>query len=195
MRMADNVGLFFGSFNPIHNGHLIIAAWFVEFTALEEVWFVVSPHNPLKQKQSLLHANHRYYMTHLAIGDDYPKLKASRIEFDLPVPSYTVVTLAHLQEKYASHRFSLIMGSDNLSSLPKWKNHEVIMQNHNIYVYPRIGFLQPQKQQERIIFTDAPIIELSSSFIRNAVGEGRDVRYMMPEKVWKYMREMHFYEL
>ena len=130
------IGLYFGTFNPIHIGHLIIANHLAEHSDLDQIWMMVTPHNPHKQKSSLLDDYHRLHMVHLAT-EDYPKIKPSDIEFKLPQPNYTVNTLAHLQEKYPTHEFSLIMGEDNLNSLHKWKNYEVILHNHDIYVYPR----------------------------------------------------------
>src|ERR1700741_1258225 len=148
------IGLFFGSFNPIHVGHMVLANYMAAFTDLEQVWFVVSPHNPLKEKASLLHQNQRLHMVNLAIGD-HNKLKSSNIEFGLSQPSYTVNTLAHLKEKYPQHTFSLIMGEDNLQSFTKWKNYEEILNNHRIYVYPRQNCDGEQfKKHPKIVFTN-----------------------------------------
>lgn len=187
------VGLFFGSFNPIHIGHLVIAGYMAEFTDLGKVWFVVSPHNPLKAKNSLLADHHRLEMVKMAI-EDHPKLVVSDIEFKLPQPSYTVDTLAYLKEKYPKHTFSLIMGSDALTTLPKWKNYEYLLAHYSMYIYPR---LQDQKEmyknQKGIIRVNAPVLEISASFIRNAIKQGKDIRYMLPEKVNQYIQEMHFY--
>ncbi len=187
------VGLYFGSFNPIHNGHLVIAGYMAEFSGLDQVWLVVSPHNPLKPAGTLLQDYHRYHLVELGIGS-YKKLKASKIEFELPRPSYTIITLAYLQEKYPKHQFALIMGSDNLENLHKWKDYSLILENHDIYVYPRPlhdgGNL---KGHQRVKWIDAPLMEISSSFIRKAIKEGKDVRYMMPESVSAYIDEMNFY--
>lgn len=190
---SKKIGLFFGSFNPIHNGHLIIANYFAEFTDLNQIWFVISPHNPLKEKKSLLAQHHRLYMVNLAI-EDFPKFKASDIEFHLPQPSYTIHTLAHLREKYPQHHFNLIMGQDNLSTFHKWKNYELILQNHKIYIYPRLN-AEPSSfdNHPNVIFTDAPQIEISSTFIRKAIQEKKDIRYFLHSKVWNYIDEMNFY--
>lgn len=186
-------GLFFGSFNPIHNGHMVIAAYLAEFTDLDQVWMVVSPHNPLKPAGSLLQDYHRFHLVELAIGS-YRKLKASKIEFELPRPSYTIHTLAYLSEKYPDHQFCLILGEDNLESLHKWKNYEDILNNYDLYVYPRPGYhneLYAGRQNVKRI--NAPQMEISSSFIRNSIAGGHDVRFMMPESVWNYIEEMNFY--
>lgn len=196
------IGLYFGTFNPIHIGHLIIANYVVEFSELDEVWFVVTPHNPHKKKKSLLEDYHRLAMVEMAI-EEYPRLKASNVEFNLPQPNYTVNTLAVLEEKYPSYHFSLIMGEDNLESLHRWKNYRVILERHKIYVYPRVyGDFEkkevPAVLQEfpnAIIKVDAPIMELSSTFIRNAIETKRDIRAMLPRKVWEYIELMNFYKL
>ena len=189
-------GLFFGTFNPIHIGHLIIANYMVEFTDLDEVWFVVTPKSPFKTKQSLLDNHHRYQMVNEAVKD-YPKLKVSTIEFDMPQPNYTIHTLVRLEEKYGDqYRFSLIMGGDNLRSFPKWKNFEQILENHHIYVYPRIsGKLEESSLRDhpKVHLTDAPIVEVSATFIRNQHKKGKNIRPMLPGEVWKYMDEMNFY--
>lgn len=189
------VGLYFGTFNPIHVGHLIIANHMAEYGGLDQVWLVVTPHNPLKKKSTLLDDHHRLQMVFLAV-EDYPKLKPSDIEFRLPQPSYTVNTLAHLQEKFPTHEFSLIMGEDNLNSLHKWKNYEVILQNHDIYVYPRINteIIDPQiAANARIHRVGAPVIEISSTFIRNSIKEGKNVRPLLTAKVWDYVGHNLFY--
>jgi nicotinate-nucleotide adenylyltransferase len=187
------VGLFFGSFNPVHVGHMVLANYMLEFTDLDRIWFVVSPHNPLKKKSSLLADHHRLALVQQAIGD-HNKLKASDIEFSLPQPSYTVNTLAHLAEKYPKHEFALIMGSDNLDSLPNWKNYEVILENYQIYVYPRPESTGGElAQHKNIVMTEAPQMSISSTMIRNAIKEKKDMRYFMPEAAWKYLEEMHFY--
>ena len=167
-----------------------------EYSGLDQIWLVVTPHNPLKKKSTLLDDHHRLQMVFLAT-EDYPKLKPSDVEFRLPQPSYTVNTLAHLQEKFPTHEFSLIMGEDNLNSLHKWKNYEVILQNHDIYVYPRINteVINPDiATAARIHKVDAPVIEISSTFIRNSIKEGKNVRPLLPEKVWQYVGHNLFYK-
>ncbi|WP_435624218.1 nicotinate (nicotinamide) nucleotide adenylyltransferase [Flagellimonas sp.] len=190
------IGLFFGTFNPIHIGHLVLANHMVEFSDLDEVWFVITPQSPFKTNQSLLDNHHRYQMVYEALAD-YPKLKPSKIEFNLPQPNYTINTLTYLYEEYlGTHRFALIMGEDNLKSFHKWKNYEVILENHEIFVYPRISegkTVSKLLDHPKIRQVDAPIMEISSSFIRREHGLGKNVRPLLPEKVWKYMDEMNFY--
>lgn len=190
------VGLYFGTFNPIHVGHLIIANHMAENSALDQVWMVVTPHNPHKEKQTLLDDYKRLEMVHLAT-EDYPNLRPSDIEFKLPQPNYTVNTLAYLQEKFPQHTFALIMGEDNLKSLHKWKNYEVILANHDIYVYPRIA--EGKSEIDRTAFpnvhyVDAPVIELSSTFIRDSIKAGKNIRPMLPEKVWQFVQHNNLYK-
>lgn len=188
------IGLFFGSFNPIHIGHMALANYMLAFTDVDKIWFVISPHNPLKQKSSLLDEKHRLQLVKCAIADN-TKFKASDIEFKLPQPSYTINTLAHLFEKYPQHQFVLIMGADNLENFHKWKNHEEILKQSELYVYPRPnhdGGALTTHNKVRLI--DAPIIEISSTFIREAIKNKKDVRYFVPEQVWDYIKEMHFYK-
>lgn len=194
--MNRKVGLFFGTFNPIHTGHLIIANHMAEFSDLEEIWLVVTPHNPHKKKSSLLDNHHRLEMVYRAC-ESYDKLKPSNIEFDLPQPNYTVNTLAYLQEKFPTNEFCLIMGEDNLKSFHKWKNSEVIVENHEIYVYPRIApgeVAEDYKSHARITRVDAPIVEISSTFIRKSIKESKNVRPLLDVKVWQYIDEMNFYK-
>jgi nicotinate-nucleotide adenylyltransferase len=190
------VGLYFGTFNPVHVGHMVISNHMVEFSDLDEVWFVITPQSPFKQKKSLLDDHHRYQMVFEATKD-FPKLKPSKIEFDLPRPNYTVDTLAHLHEKYGQdHHFCLIMGEDNLKSFHKWKNYEVILENHEIYVYPRISEGPTEllfDRHPKIHPVKAPRMEISSTFIRKNHKKGKNVRPLLPEPVWKYMDEMNFY--
>lgn len=189
------VGLYFGTFNPMHIGHLIIANHMAEYSGLDQIWMVVTPHNPLKKKNTLLDDHHRLQMVFLAT-EDYPKLKPSDIEFRLPQPNYTVHTLAHLQEKFPTYEFSLIMGEDNLNSLHKWKNYEVILNNHHIYVYPRINPepLSPELENHpHIHHIDAPVIEISSTFIREGIKEGKNIQPLLPHKVWQYVEHNLFY--
>jgi nicotinate-nucleotide adenylyltransferase len=194
-----HIGLFFGSFNPVHVGHMVLANYMASFTDLEQVWFVVSPHNPLKEKASLLNQNQRLHMVNLAIGDS-DKLKSSNIEFGLSQPSYTVNTLAHLKEKYPQHCFSLIMGEDNLESFKKWKNYEEILKNHKLYVYPRpncnseVPIAIGIKTHPNVIITEAPLMEISSTMIRKAIKDKKDVSFFVPQAVWQYLDEMSFYK-
>jgi nicotinate-nucleotide adenylyltransferase len=191
---VKKTGLFFGSFNPIHVGHMVLANYMLSFTDLDEIWFVISPHNPLKEKHTLLAQNHRLNMVRLAT-ENHPKFKASDIEFKLPQPSYTIHTLTHLKEKHPKKSFHLMMGMDNLQNFHKWKNHEQIITNHSIYVYPRqnaeAGIFS---KHPNIIITQAPVIEISSTFIRKAILDKKDVSCFMPEKVAAYVNEMNFYK-
>lgn len=188
------VGLYFGTFNPIHAGHLIIANHMAEYSDLDQVWLIVTPHNPHKKKSTLLDDHHRLQMVFLA-AENYTKLKPSDIEFRLPQPNYTVHTLAHLQEKFPTYEFSLIMGDDNINSLHKWKNYEVILENHDIYVYPRInsGEIDTDLDTSRIHRIDAPIMEISSTFIRESIKQGKNVQPLLPYKVWEYVEHNLFY--
>lgn len=193
--MKKQIGLFFGSFNPIHIGHLIIANHLVEHSAMNELWFVVTPQNPFKEKQSLLDNHLRLEMVNLAI-ESYPKLRASNIEFHLPQPNYTVNTLAYLEEKHPNTNFALIMGEDNLKSFHKWKNYEHILANYLIYVYPRISEGTVPKaltEHQHITRVPAPIIELSATFIREEIKAGRNIRPLLPEKVWQYIDKLGLY--
>ena len=192
-----NIGLYFGTFNPIHVGHMAIANHMVEFSDLDEVWFVVTPHSPFKKKSSLLDDNHRYQLAQIAV-EEYPKLRASNIEFKLPQPNYTINTLVHISEKYSQYNFNLIMGEDNLKSFHKWKNYEVILKHHNIYVYPRIYENSVTETQfdnhPNIHKIDAPIMEISSTFIRKAIKEKKNIKALLPCNVWQYIDEMNFYK-
>ncbi len=196
------VGLFFGSFNPIHVGHLILANHIVNFSDLDELWFVVSPHNPHKKKTSLLAENHRLAIVREAIEDN-PKFRVSDIEFKLSKPSYTVDTLAYLKEKHPTYQFALIMGEDNLRSFHKWKNYEVILEQYPIIVYPRVLTVQEMEKldveknelinHKNVHLIDAPVMKVSSSFIRNCIKQKRDVKYLLTGPVWRYVDEMNFY--
>ncbi|MCG7500421.1 nicotinate-nucleotide adenylyltransferase [Tenacibaculum sp. Mcav3-52] len=191
-----NIGLYFGTFNPIHIGHLIIANHMVEYSDLDEIWMVVTPHNPFKKKSSLLDNHHRLDMVYLAT-EEYEKIQPSDIEFRLPQPNYTINTLAHISEKHPSYNFSLIMGEDNLKSLHKWKNYEAILEDYNIYVYPRVseGIVESQfKNHKKIHRVEAPIIEISSTIIRKAIKEEKNCKPLLSQKVWKYIDEMNFYK-
>ena len=202
------VGLYFGTFNPIHVGHLVIANYMAEYTDLDQVWLVVTPQNPLKKKSSLLPDYHRLALVKVAIQDNL-KLRASDVEFGLPQPNYTSTTLAYLKEKYPDTEFSMIMGEDNLRTLHKWYNHENLVENYKFYVYPRVLTTQEEAEVveigERpengfgthasiIMCDDAPVMKVSSSFVRQAIKDGRDVRYLLTESVHRYIDEMNFYK-
>jgi len=188
-----HIGLFFGSFNPIHIGHMALANYMAEFTNMDQVWFVVSPHNPLKEKSSLINQNQRLYMVNVAI-EDYSKFKSCDIEFNLPQPSYTINTLAHLKEKYPKDTFSLIIGQDNLETFHKWKNYETILEKHKLFVYPRPNAKPCELDAHpSVVLTKAPFLEISSTFIRGAIKNKKDIRHFLPEKAWKYIDEMNLY--
>ncbi|AWG24432.1 nicotinate (nicotinamide) nucleotide adenylyltransferase [Flavobacterium kingsejongi] len=183
------IGLYFGTFNPIHVGHLIIANHMVEFSNLDEVWMVVTPHNPHKKKNTLLDDHHRLEMVFLAT-EDFDKIKPSDIEFKLSQPNYTVTTLAYLEEKFPQHEFSLIMGEDNLKSFHKWKNYETILENYELYIYPRISpeHVNPQfDNHPKIHRIEAPIIEISATFIRESIKNKKNIQPLLPPKVWQYI--------
>ena len=187
-------GLFFGSFNPVHIGHMAIANYFVEFTDINELWFIVSPQNPLKPKKTLLDSHHRYDMVELAIKND-ERFKASDIEFRMPKPSYTIDTLTYLKERNPNYEFVLIMGSDNLDSFHKWKNYDVILENYQILIYPRPNSTESMfYNHHNVKQLLAPIMEISSSFIREAIKYGKNIPYYLPSNVYKYIIDMHFYE-
>jgi len=189
------VGLYFGTFNPIHVGHIIIANHLVEYSDLDEIWMVVTPHNPHKKKSSLLANHHRFELVYQAL-QKYTKIKPSDIEFKLPQPNYTVNTLAHINEKYPQHEFSLIMGEDNLKSFHKWKNYDIILENHTIYCYPRISNGEIKSKFEnhpKIHKIDAPIIEISATLIRQGIKNNKNVVPMLSVETWKYIDEMNFY--
>lgn len=187
------VGLYFGSFNPIHNGHLIIANYIVQHTALDQVWFVISPHNPLKKSSTLLNEYHRLFLVQASIEDE-PTLKASDIEFRLPKPSYTIDTLTYLTEKFPSHEFSVIMGSDSYQNLPAWKNYQQLLSKYVIYVYERPGFKPENKYENATVnFLKAPLLEISSTYIRKTIKEGKSIRYLVPEKVRLEIEQNGYY--
>jgi nicotinate-nucleotide adenylyltransferase len=190
------IGLYFGTFNPIHVGHLIIANHLAEHSDLAQIWMVVTPHNPLKQKNTLLDDYQRLHLVRLAT-EEYNKIKPSDIEFKLPQPNYTVNTLAHLLEKYPQHEFSLIMGEDNLKSFHKWKNYEYILQNHDIYIYPRVSEGDDNSAFEnhpRIHKIDAPVVEISATFIRENIKNKKNIRPLLPHNVWEYVDHNNFYK-
>lgn len=186
------IGLFFGSFNPIHHGHLIIANYIAMTSGLHEVWFIVSPQNPFKRPGGLLNENHRFHLVQLAIEGERT-LRASNIEFKLPRPSYTINTLTYLQEKYPSHRFSIIMGSDGFSNLAKWKNAEQIIRNYPIIIYKRAGFDIPENPGASITVVDAPLLDISSTLIRYYIKSGMSLRYLVPDEVKEEIEKQGYY--
>jgi len=193
-KISMKIGLYFGSFNPVHIGHMAIANFLVEYGGIDQLWFVVSPQNPLKKKENLLNDYDRLEMMHLAVSDEQ-RFRVSDIEFRLPKPSYTIDTLTYLSEKFPTHHFSIIMGSDNLVNFHRWKNYEAIEQNYGIIVYPRPGFDPSSLQTFRDIrWVDAPLMEISSTFIREAIREGRNMRHFLPPRVWEYVDKMGFYK-
>jgi nicotinate-nucleotide adenylyltransferase len=194
MDKKKKTGLYFGSFNPIHIGHMIIASYMVEFTDLDEVMLVISPHNPLKEKKSLLPDHHRLALANVAVEDE-SRIRTTNIEFKMPQPSYTIDTVARLEEKYPDMEFILIAGTDIFPTFHKWKNYKEILRKCRMYIYNRPGYtLGEYKGHPNITLYDAPLMEISSSFIRKSIGEGKDMRYFLPEKVYRYIKEMHFYE-
>ena len=207
--MRKKIGLYFGTFNPIHVGHLIIANHMVDYTDIDQVWLVVSPQNPLKKKASLLEDYHRLALVRAAIEDNQ-KLAVSDIEFSMPKPSYTSDTLIYLKEKYPEHDFALIMGEDNLRTFHKWKNYDKILNDYSVFVYPRLlteaeeedsNRMEPRPRglpevynHKNVTLVDAPVMKVSASFIRKSIKDGKDVRYLLSEPVYKYVEEMHFYK-
>ena len=188
------IGLFFGSFNPVHIGHMAIANYMIEFTNIDQLWFVISPHNPLKNKSTLLADQFRYDLLELAIDDD-EHFKLCDIEFRMPKPSYTADTLAYLREQNPKHEFVLILGTDNLKSFGKWKNHEEITKHYERYVYPRHGDSDINwSEHKNCSLVNAPMIEVSSSFIRKAIKEGKNINYFLPSKVYNHILKMGFYK-
>lgn len=191
--MRKQIGLFFGTFNPIHLGHVIIGGYMLEFSSIDELWFVVTPHNPHKKKSSLLNDYTRLELVRLAIGENH-RMRVSDVEFSLSQPSYTSSTLAYLHEKYPDYDFALIMGEDNVENLHKWHNYEYLLEGHKIIVYPRVREGNVERMAHpNIEYTQAPIIELSSSFIRAAIKEGKHVDYMMPSAVAEYIQKSNLY--
>ncbi len=193
--MTVKTGLFFGSFNPVHIGHLAIANYFKSFSDLEEIWMVVSPHNPLKKKKSLLNQYDRLDMLNMALKEAPEGIHSCDIEFQLKQPSYTIDTLTYLKERHPTNEFAIIVGSDNLASFHKWKNYEEIIRQYQIYVYPRPGFdMKPYENHPKFIPVDAPVMEISSSFIRNAIKKEKDIRCFLPKEIYHYILKMHFYK-
>lgn len=194
MSSSKKIGLFFGSFNPIHMGHMIIANIMVETTDLEKVWFVVSPQNPLKPSKGLLHEFDRYDMVRAAVYDNY-KLEVSDVEFHLPKPSYTIHTLLYLKEKYPGKEFRIIMGEDNLANLVHWKSYERILEDYGLYVYPRPHVTDSElKHHPHVTMVEAPMLDISATFIRNCIRNGQSVRYLVPDPVEELIRAKKFYQ-
>ena len=189
------IGLFFGSFNPIHIGHLVIADVMADQTDLDQVWFVVSPQNPFKSSNSLLHEFDRLKMVELAIADNF-KFKASDVEFNMPKPSYTSDTLAYLSDKHTEHEFNLIIGEDNLVHFHKWKNYEAVLENFGLYVYPRpqVDKKKIRVEHENISYIDSPMLDISATFIRNSIQNDHSVQYLLPAPVVEYIRFKKFYQ-
>lgn len=186
------VGLFFGSFNPIHHGHLIIANLTLEHTELDQIWFVISPQSPFKKKGSLLKEQDRLYLVQLAIEDN-PNFRATDIEFRMPKPSYTIDTLVYLNEKYPQHTFSLIMGEDNIAQIDNWKNGDIIKRDYTIYVYKREIENQQDYNEDKIKVLDFPYLDISATYIRTLIKEKKSAKYLLPENVWKYIEDYKFY--
>lgn len=181
--MNKNVGLFFGSFNPIHVGHLIIANTMLEEPDVDEVWFVVSPQSPFKQQKSLAHEFDRYDLVQAAIADHF-HMKVTDIEFNMPKPSYTADTLAYLTDQNPNHNFKLIIGEDNLKSFPKWKNSDIILRDYGLLVYPRPNAKKSDlKNHENVRFVEAPMMDISATFIRKSIKNNRSVKYLVPDAV------------
>ena len=187
------IGLYFGSFNPIHTGHLIIANHILNNTGLEKIWFIITPQNPFKINHALLNEYNRLHLVRLATEDDL-RISTSDIEFVLPRPSYTSVTLAHLSEKYAKHEFSIIMGSDSFQNLHKWKNYESIVKNHSIYVYPRPGFDITNGINANLIIVEAPLLQISATHIRDLIRQGKSIRYLVPDLVREEIEKSNYYK-
>ncbi len=187
------IGLYFGSFNPIHIGHLILASYVANHAGMQQVWFVVSPQNPLKASAVLLNEYHRLHLVHLAVEND-PRLRASDVEFKLPRPSYTIDTLTYLQEKYPQHSFSIIMGSDSFQNLPRWKNFELLVKNYPFIVYKRQGFDVKEDWNASVIILNAPMLQISATEIRENIKTGKTIRYLVPEKVREEIEQNGYYK-
>jgi len=194
MSKPFKTGLFFGSFNPVHVGHMIIANYLLANSDLKEVWMIVSPHNPHKEKKSLAKDYDRLHLMKLAIGDN-TRIKASNLEFSLPKPSYTIDTLTYAREKYPDKTFVLIMGGDNLATLHKWKNYETILKYYEIYVYNRPGYSKAElSDHPRVTYVESPLLDISASYIRKQLKEGNSIQYLVPDKVYDYLNEVPIYK-
>lgn len=189
-----NIGIFSGSFNPIHAGHLILANYITEYTEIDEVWLLVTPHNPIKEPNILIDEDARLEMTKLAL-ENYPQIRVSDVEFSMPRPSYTINTLKFLTENHPEHSFSLIIGADNWQSFERWKDYEEIIEQYKIFVYPRFGYsvATPAKYKKKVEILNSPIIEISSTFIREGIREGKNLRAFMPDIVYRYIKDHNLY--
>ena len=187
-----HIGLYFGSFNPIHTGHLIIASHVLANTDVDKIWFVVSPHNPLKESASLLSEHNRLHLVQLAIEDNNG-FRASNVEFSLPRPSFTVDTLAYLTEKFPLEKFSVVMGGDSYQNIGRWKNHEQILKYYDLYVYNRPGFPVEIPEGARVQVLDAPLLDISASYIRRQLQAGKSIRYLVPDPVADYIADNRYY--
>lgn len=192
--ISMNITLYFGSFNPVHTGHLIIANHLINFTETDQVWLVISPQSPFKKKHNLADSYDRLHLVELAT-ENYDQITSCTIEFDLPVPNYTIDTLTYLKEKHPEHKFSIIMGSDNISSFHKWKNYEMILEYYSIYVYQRPGSITDlYKDHENVSYVDGPLLNISSSFIRKLIQDDKSIRYLVTDKVYNYLQESSLYK-
>lgn len=187
-----HIGLFFGSFNPIHIGHLILANHVQQHTEIDKLWFVISPHNPLKESHSLLNEYDRLHLVELAIADN-PKFRASRVEFQLPKPSYTIDTLTYLSERFPLERFSIVLGSDSLQNIKRWKNWDKLVAQYPLIIYKRPGFPVEIPAGANAQVVEAPMLDISASFIRKEIHAKRSVQYLLPDAVWKYVLENRYY--
>jgi nicotinate-nucleotide adenylyltransferase len=187
-----NIGLYFGSFNPVHTGHLIIASHIADYSNLNQVWFVVSPQNPLKPSASLLNEYHRLHLVQTAVEGD-SRFRVTEVEFKLPKPSYTIDTLTYLQEKYPENSFTVIMGTDSFQNISKWKNHELLLKNHAFVLYPRPGF-EVKDLPANVTLIPAPLLEISATAIRRKIKEGKSVRYLVPDNVREEIERSGYYK-
>ncbi len=187
------IGLYFGSFNPIHNGHLIIAQHILDSCELDRIWFVVSPQNPLKESKSLLNENNRLHLVRLAI-EEQNKFSASNIEFQLPRPSYTIDTLTHLADKYSQHQFSVIIGGDSLQNLPKWKNYEQLLKLYPVIVFNRPNSVLDKKLLDKITLLEAPMLDISATWIRQKIADGKSIQFLVPDAVRLYIEQNNYYK-
>lgn len=186
------IGLYFGSFNPIHNGHLTVASFILNETDIKKVWLVVSPQNPLKHERGLLNEYQRLHLANLATEKD-DRIRAKDIEFGLPRPSYTIDTLTYLSEKYPQHQFCIIMGADSFQNITHWKNYQQLVREYEIYVYPRQGFSTENKIGAKVTIVQAPLLQLSATYVRNCIGEGKSIRYMVPDVVMEEIEKGGYY--